>query len=103
MNPSKLKPQPRLCALAFLVLCLALSMTLQAQPATTKNLLRFGISFSKERSQAPLDGRVLLMVSADSTQEPRFQINDDADTQQIFGLTVDGLKPAQEAVIDAAV
>ncbi|MGH7596635.1 MAG: alpha/beta hydrolase-fold protein, partial [bacterium] len=103
MNPSKLKPPPRLCALIFCVLCLALSITLQAQPAPTKTLLRFGVSFPKERSQAPLDGRVLLMISADSTQEPRFQINDDADTQQIFGINVDGLKPSQDAVIDAAV
>jgi hypothetical protein len=55
------------------------------------------------KSQAALDGRMLLMISADSTQEPRFQITDDADTQLLFGINVDGLKPGEVAMIDGAV
>jgi len=45
---------------------------------------------------APLDGRLLLFVStlpADHPIEPRFQVNDQDDTQQVFGLDVDGWKP----------
>src|SRR5438552_13093810 len=38
----------------------------------------------------PLDGRVLLLVSTDASQEPRFQIDDGPRTQQVFGIDVDG-------------
>ncbi|MDZ7360665.1 MAG: alpha/beta hydrolase-fold protein [candidate division KSB1 bacterium] len=76
---------------------------LPAQQTLSKNSFRFSISFPKEKSPTPLDGRVLLMLSADSTQEPRFQISDDADTQLLFGVNVDGLKPGEAAMIDGSV
>lgn len=63
--------------------------------------LRFTISFPEASSRAPLDGRMLLLVSKDDTKEPRFQINEDLGTQQVFGVNVDALKPGQEAIVDA--
>lgn len=63
--------------------------------------LRFAISFPEAGSSAPLDGRVLLLVSTDNSKEPRFQINEDLNTQQVFGMDVDGMKPAQEVIVDA--
>jgi hypothetical protein len=83
--------------------CLVFPNAAPSHSQSTKASLRFGISFPKERSAQPLDGRVLLMISADSTAEPRFQISDDADTQLIFGVNVDGLKPGEDAIIDASV
>ena len=65
--------------------------------------LRFAISFPAERGQAALDGRVLLMISTDGSQEPRTQINDGPKTQQIFGIDAESWKPGQKAVIDASV
>jgi len=65
--------------------------------------LRLGVSFPQEWSKQPLDGRMLLMISADGTAEPRFQINDGPKTQLIFGIDVDGLKPEQVAVFDKSV
>ena len=62
--------------------------------------LRFGISFTEERCKEPLDGRMLLMISKDPNREPRFQISDSPNTQQIFGIDVNGLKPGEEAFID---
>jgi hypothetical protein len=103
MKPAKFKPQISLCALTVLILYLFLPITLHAQVGLSKTALRFNISFPKEKSPTPLDGRVLLMLSADSTQEPRFQISDDADTQLLFGVNVDGLKPGAPAVIDGSV
>ena len=35
-------------------------------------------------------------------REPRFQINEDLNTQQVFGIDVEGLKPGQEAIVDAS-
>src|SRR2546421_9535590 len=62
---------------------------------------RFAISFPAAKSAAPLDGRVLLMLSTDTTAEPRFPIGDGPNTQLIFGIDVEGLRPGQDAVIDA--
>jgi hypothetical protein len=63
--------------------------------------LRFAIRFPAERSATPLDGRLLLMVSADTGAEPRFQISAGANTQLIFGIDVDSLAPGEDAIIDA--
>jgi hypothetical protein len=63
--------------------------------------LRFAVTFPETSSREPLDGRVLLLVSNDSSREPRFQINEDLNTQQVFGVDVDSLKPGQETLFDA--
>ena len=46
---------------------------------------------------------MLLMISTNNDREPRFQINDGANTQLIFGIDVDGLAPGDEALIDGDV
>ena len=73
------------------------------QNALAEGGLRIGVSFSSERSAAALDGRMLLMLATDDSKEPRFQISDNAKTQQIFGIDVDGLMPGDDAVIDGSV
>jgi hypothetical protein len=62
----------------------------------------FSVTFSKEISAQPLDGRLLLCLSTDPSDEPRNQIDDSTRTQLVFGLTVDGWKPGQPAVVDAS-
>lgn len=64
--------------------------------------LRFAVSFPSNHTSNALDGRVLLLVSNNNSQEPRLQINEDLNTQQVFGIDVDGLKPAEDAIVDAA-
>jgi hypothetical protein len=49
---------------------------------------------------APLDGRMLVMLSTLEEGEPRFQIRDDVGTQQIFGVDVEGAAPGQEVVVE---
>jgi hypothetical protein len=61
---------------------------------------RFSVSFPKELSSAPLDGRLLLIVSTDPSAEPRMQVNDSPNTQMVFGVDVDGLRPGQPALVD---
>jgi hypothetical protein len=50
-----------------------------------------------------LDGRVLLLLSNDTgpdgKTEPRMQINDSPRSQQVFGVTVDGLKPGEAVTV----
>jgi Putative esterase len=78
-------------ALAFAALLIPIAATAQS----------FSVSFPKEVSAQPLDGRLLLLLSNDSSDEPRNQINDSPRSQMVFGLKVDGWKPGQPAVVDA--
>jgi hypothetical protein len=55
----------------------------------------FTVSFPAERSSKQLDGRVLLLLSNDPSDEPRMQISISPSSQQVFGLTVDGLRPGE--------
>ena len=61
---------------------------------------RFEILFPASLRSAPLDGRVLLILAKKGDKEPRLQIGEGLDTQQIFGVDVDALAPGQAAVID---
>jgi hypothetical protein len=79
-----------------------LSLGTSVVSAQGVTLYRFSVSFPKEQSAEPLDGRLLLILSSDGSAEPRMQINGSPRTQMIFGLDVDGLKPGQTAVVDDA-
>jgi hypothetical protein len=60
----------------------------------------FSVSFAREQSPAPLDGRLLLILSTDPAAEPRKQINNSPNTQMIFGMDIDGMQPGQETLVD---
>ncbi|WP_164155824.1 alpha/beta hydrolase-fold protein [Sandarakinorhabdus rubra] len=49
------------------------------------------------------DGRVILIITPDGTKEPRYQVKLGADAPQVFGVTVDGLKPGGSTVIGRGV
>jgi hypothetical protein len=80
------------------IVLLLLCNALYAQPSS----LRVELSFPSARSAQPLDGRLLLLVSSDSTAEPRFQINEGPETQLVFGIDVEGMQPNTPARIDAS-
>ena len=62
----------------------------------------FKVSFPKTRSEKPIDGRILLVLSTDPSDEPRNQINDTPKTQMLFGLDVDGMQPGETKVVDSS-
>ena len=92
----------RLFAISLILLAPLLFTQTAKMKTETQSGLRFAISFPDASSGEPLDGRMLLLISKDNAEEPRFQINEDLNTQQVFGVDVDGLKPGQEATIDAS-
>lgn len=47
------------------------------------------VSYSVEVDSLAKDGRLLLMLSSDDSDEPRFQINEGLNTQLIFGMNVE--------------
>src|SRR5258705_9626924 len=86
-----------LVVLNLIVLSLIAVGSTGGQP---RKSMRFEISFPVSLRQAPLDGRVLLMLAKKDDKEPRFQIGESLDTQQIFGADVDGLAPRPAAAMD---
>ena len=62
---------------------------------------RFTVTLPAARSATPMDGRLLLFVSADTAGEPRFQVSDNAATAQVFGVDVDNWKPGAAQIVDA--
>lgn len=61
---------------------------------------RITVSVPASHGAKALDGRVLFLLSNDTSQEPRMQIDDTLKSQQVFGVTVDGLKPGEPVTID---
>src|SRR5580700_7267121 len=57
------------------------------------------VRFPASRSSQPLDGRLLLLLSNDPSDEPRMQIDDSPKSQMIFGVTVDAWKPGEPFTI----
>ncbi len=92
---------------SLLLLLLALTAAALAQrPAETASTagLRFAVTFPARLSGTPLDGRLLLLVSTDDTKEPRLLISDTSlDSQQVFGVGVDGWKAGEEALLEGSV
>ena len=62
----------------------------------------FTVSFPKELSAQPLDGRLLLCLSTDPSDLPCNQIDDSMRSQIVFGVTVDGWKPGVPMVVDGS-
>lgn len=82
--------------LAFLVACsgaLALSACQGRKP------LQFNVTVPASR-KAPIDGRLLVILSKDSSREPRFQVSGGVNSQQIFGADVENVAPGRTAVLD---
>ena len=78
----------------FVLFAVALSSAFYASAQS------FSVSFPAARSTQPLDGRILLCLSTDDSDEPRNQINDTPRSQIVFGVTVDGLKPGEPVIVD---
>ena len=71
---------------------LAVAALLWAAGASAQTI---SVSFPASPSAQPLDGRLLLLLSNDPSEEPRMQINDTPKSQMVFGVTVDGWKPGR--------
>jgi len=91
---------PRLNRL-FLILVLIVSVSTAANSMhASEKRAAFSVSFTQAQSEQPIDGRLLLLLSTDPSGEPRMQINDSPQTQMIFGMDVDAMRPSQPVAID---
>jgi len=78
----------------------SLFLLFNCQQSKESSNLKFSISFTKELSDQAQDGRLLLLLSNNDKAEPRLQINDGLNTQLIFGVDVEGMKPGDEIIFD---
>jgi len=62
----------------------------------------FSVTYTREMSAQPLDGRLLLLLSTDPSDEPRNQIDDTPRSQIVFGVDVDGWQAGKPTVVDAS-
>jgi hypothetical protein len=65
--------------------------------------LTFAISVPEGAAEAPIDGRVILILAADDEAEPRFQVGAGLDAAQVFGVDVEALSRGEAVLIDAGV
>jgi len=82
-----------------LLACLALLLL----PAAAQSPFRVEVTLAPGLSAAPLNGRMDLFLSTDPAREPRFQISDQVDTQQMFGLNVARFAAGSAATFDGRV
>jgi hypothetical protein len=94
--------------MTWMLMALLTAVGVTAGCQRTKHL-QFRIRMPKARHATPADGRLLLLLSRDSTREPRLSIDSEfqvtkvsSTTTQVFGINVDGLAPDSAVVIDDA-
>jgi hypothetical protein len=94
--------RPSTFVLALTVLgSLPLAQTSSAPRPPSQARLTFVVPYPTAERTTPLDGRLLVMLSADPAAEPRFQIEDGPETQAAFGVDVEAWKPGTEIKVDA--
>ena len=61
--------------------------------------LKFVVEHPKDEHGTVLEGRVLLFLSKNNTEEPRFQISDKSSTGFVFGIDINS-KQSPETIVD---
>lgn len=67
---------------ALLLFCSIFSLCINAQVT---------IKLDLPVEEMPSDGRVLMLISTNNAEEPRFQINDSDETQQVYGIDIENI------------
>ena len=88
--------------LALAALALVSILIATESNAQNSNAAKFEISFPATLDKGPIDGRLLLLISTSTEGEPRTQINEDLNTQQVFGIDVDAWKPGEKKTMTAS-
>lgn len=84
------------------ILLIAVAILLSCSDKKRK-MVQFKISFPSQVSDSALDGRLLVLLSKNDADEPRFQIIDGLNAQQVFGLDVENIGPGKEILFEGDV
>ena len=92
----------RNCVLPIALVAFVISGCAPA-PAPEAASTSVAVSFSPEVESGQLDGRLILILSKDDSEEPRFQVRPGVEAVQIFGINVDDMAPGEDIVFDDSV
>lgn len=100
----RIAPAATLTYVATILVTASIALTAPATAAAQSRQAgpRFAISFPRERSAAPIDGRLIVILSTDDRAESRFQYSYGLATQPAFAIDVDNWMPGTERVVDAS-
>lgn len=87
-------------AISSALLCCLPFASLAETGAEQEHGPSFSIRFDTALSESGQDGRLLLLLATHDDKEPRFLVNNSADSQLIFGLNVKDWKGGKNIVID---
>jgi hypothetical protein len=73
-----------------------------ASPDSSGGTSCFEIRFNRSLCDDTLDGRLLVIISTDTTREPRFQVRTHPSTQQVFGTDVESWAPGSPWRLDSS-
>ena len=62
--------------------------------------VKYAITIADGLIEAPMDGRLMLLISSNDAAEPRFQVSDNPGTQLVYGMDVDGMTAGKALVFD---
>src|SRR5579871_854057 len=63
------------------------------------NAQTFRVNINSALNQPVLDGRLFLLLSNNNKSEPRFEVNDEAETQLLFGEDIENWQPGASQLI----
>ena len=81
-------------------LCVLLASCEINVQSSTPNKRLFYVQFDAELSKEAQDGRLLLLLATHDEQEPRFLVNNSADTQLVFGQNVEDWQGGDDVIFD---
>src|SRR5580765_1792887 len=90
----------RLCFSVLFMVFGVITACFPGESSAQTNTPQFSISFPKSQSDQPIDGRLLLLLSNDPSNEPRMQINDSPRSQMVFGADVEAMRPGQSVIVN---
>ena len=85
----------------YLFLLAIIVYSCQPNNSTSNNSPTFSVTFDESKSNTPLDGRLLVMLSKNDENEPRFQIVDGPTSQLAFGVDIEGTQSGESMIITA--
>ncbi len=87
----------------MLLMCISVLASCESDNRGATAEQSLAVSFSESVSDASVDGRLIVILSRNDDEEPRYQVRPGVNAVQIFGVNVDGVQAGEEMLIDESV
>ena len=94
--------KPRVSRAVFMAfLCVLIASCEISVESSTPKSPSFSVQIDARLTEQAQDGRLLLLLATHDEEEPRFLVNNSADTQLVFGLNVENWQGGNAVVFDS--